>query len=68
MMESFQNGIFIKQKFEAFEAVTGCETANKYYVYERGTDNKKMGQKLIKCKEQSSFLARQCLKGSARPI
>ena len=68
MMESFQNGIFIKQKFEFFEAVSGCETANKYYVYERGQNNKKMGKKLIKCKEKSSFCARQCLKGSARPI
>lgn len=68
MLESFHNGIFIKQKFEAFEAITGCETANKYYVYERGTDNKKMGRKIIKCKEESTFLSRQCLKGSARPI
>ena len=26
-------GAFVKQKFDALEAMTGCEQANKYYIY-----------------------------------
>ena len=61
-------GAYIKQKFEFTEAFTGCETRNKYYVYEAGADGRKLGQKLLKCKEHSDFCARCCLPGSCRPF
>ena len=60
-------GIFIKQKFELIEAQTGCETKNKYYVYEN-QGGKKVGKKLLKCKESSDFCARCCLPGNCRPF
>lgn len=62
-------GIFIKQKFEAFEAVTGCETENKYVVYpttEGGADHAKTV--LFKAKEKSSTINRLCLSGNCRPF
>jgi len=67
MIESF-SGIFIKQKVELLEVVTGCETKNKYYVYERGQDGSKLGKKILKCKESSGCCARNCMSGDCRPF
>jgi hypothetical protein len=49
----------IKQKFEIFEVMTGCETVNRYYVYAKDpkTDDKNI---LFKCKEESGFCMRTC--------
>ncbi|CAD8113117.1 unnamed protein product [Paramecium sonneborni] len=64
-----QDGIFIKQKFELFEALTGFETPNVYKVYPANDQGKKKKQKaLFKCKEKSSTCARICLPGNARPF
>jgi len=61
-------GVFIKQKLEVLEVVTGCETENKYYVYSLGKGGEKKGRKLFKCKEKSSCCARQCMSGDCRPF
>ncbi len=64
-----QKGIFIKQKMEMLEVITGCETENKYNVYsmnKKGTGKK--GHPLFKCKEKSDLCARMCLNGSCRPF
>lgn len=61
-------GVFIKQKLEVLEVVTGCETENKYYVYALGKGGDKKGRKLYKCKEKSSWCARQCMSGDCRPF
>lgn len=48
-------GVYIKQKFELLEAMTGCETENKYVINaadQSGEKAKKM--KLFKAKEKSS--------------
>ena len=63
-----QSGIFIKQKVEWIEAITGCETENKYNVFSLGTDNDHNDQKLFKCKEKSDWCSRNCLNGSCRPF
>lgn len=68
MLESFQYGVFIKQKFELFEALSGCESANKYLVYEMGMDGDRIGTEIFVCKEESSCCSRKCLKGSTRPF
>lgn len=62
------SGIFIKQKFEFMEAVTGCESQNKYYVYERDANGNRKGTKLLKCKESSGCCSRLCLPGDCRPF
>ena len=55
-------GIFVKQKLDLTEVITGCETENKYYVYEKKADKiKKKGKKLWKCKEKSGCYSRNCL-------
>ena len=62
------DGIFIKQKLELLEVVTGCETENKYDVFALNKNGKKKGHRLFKCKEKSSWCARQCLSGDCRPF
>lgn len=49
----------IKQKIEIFEILTGCETANRYYVYVKDPNS---GDKnvIFKCKEQSGCCMRNC--------
>jgi hypothetical protein len=62
------DGIFIKQKMELLEVVSGCETENKYHVFTLDKSGKKKGQRLFKCKEKSSCCARQCMSGDCRPF
>jgi len=55
-------GLFIKQKFELLEAITGCETENKYEVFAADKDgDKKKKLILFKCKEKSGCCERQFL-------
>jgi hypothetical protein len=58
--------VIIKQSVELFEALTGCETPNRYNVFA----HKDSGDwiYLFKCKEISSFCARNCIKPEARPF
>lgn len=55
-------GLFIKQKAEAFEAMTGYETCNKYKVYLTGPDcvRGKDQEAYYKAKEESGCFQRQC--------
>eukprot|EP01016_Furgasonia_blochmanni_P007714 TRINITY_DN13092_c0_g1_i1.p1 TRINITY_DN13092_c0_g1~~TRINITY_DN13092_c0_g1_i1.p1 ORF type:complete len:581 (+),score=45.64 TRINITY_DN13092_c0_g1_i1:195-1937(+) len=61
-------GVFVKQKMELLEVVVGCEMENQYNVYALSQTGDQIGHKLFKCKEKSSFLARQCLSGDCRPF
>lgn len=59
-------GIFVKQKFELLEVLTGCETENKYTVYACDVAGNKEGIPLFKCKERSGCCNRNCLPGDCR--
>lgn len=60
-------GLFVKQKFDLAEVITGCETRNKYYVYwKKGNKVSKKGKKLWKAKEKSGCLSRVCLSNQCR--
>ena len=63
-MDKLRNhpAVFVKQKFEMLEALTGCETENRYKVYGSNENMDKVGDPIFKCKEKSSFLARNCLR------
>jgi len=63
------DGVFIKQKFEIMEALSGCEFPNIYYVYQRNKHDKdkKKGSKIFKYKEKSTFYER-CMTGSCKPF
>lgn len=61
-----EDGVFIKQKFDIMEMMTGCEFPNVYYAYARKGTEKKKGKKEFKYKEKSSFYDR-CLQGSCKP-
>lgn len=71
IFDKLKHGIFIKQKFELLEALTGCETANTYNVFQLGSDgagNPANQVPLFKCKEKSSCCARLCMSGADRPF
>jgi len=63
-----RDGIFIKQKMDLLEMMTGCEQGNTYYVYPLGKDGDKKGKKLYKAKEKSSCFAKQCMSAECRPF
>jgi hypothetical protein len=63
-----RDGVFIKQKIDILEAMTGCEQGNTYYVFPVSKDGNKKGKKLFKCKEKSSCFAKQCMSGECRPF
>jgi hypothetical protein len=62
------SSIFVKQKFEMLEMLTGCETENRYKVYAAGQGLERVGRPIFKCKEKSSFMARNLLRYSIEPI
>ena len=63
------NSCFIKQKFELFEAFTGCETENKYEVFPIAADaGKRKKWPSLVCKQKSSWFNRNCLRADCRPF
>lgn len=60
-------GLFVKQRVEALELVTGFETENKYDVYLTAADCVRgpNQQPYFHAREQSDCFSRQCL-GSSR--
>jgi len=63
-----RDGIFIKQKMDLLEMMTGCEQGNTYLVYPLGKDGDKKGKKLFKAKEKSSCFSKQCMSAECRPF
>lgn len=55
------NQIFVRQEVELLEVLLGCETKNKYLIYDS------MGRQIFYAKEETDCLARQCC-GSKRPF
>jgi hypothetical protein len=48
------NGVFIQQKFDLLEAVTGFERQNKYEIYAADNSGQKLKhQRIFKAKEKS---------------
>jgi len=67
------SGLFVSQKLDLLETITGCEMPNKYYVSALGTgfrndDAKAVGLPFFKCVEKSGWCARQCCHAAARPL
>merc|ERR1739845_233086 len=61
-------GVWIRQKFDIIEEISGCEFPNEYYVYERApNDKKKKGPKIFKYKEKSTYCERQ-MTGGCKPF
>lgn len=61
--------MYIKQKFDALENVTGCEKPNEYKIYPAdGNGNKISNNYIFKCKEKSGWCSRNFLPGSSRPF
>jgi len=63
-----RDGVFIKQKMDFAEVLTGCEVENVYYVFPLSKDGDKKGKKIFKCKEKSGCCAKQCMSAECRPF
>ena len=61
-LESF-TGVIIKQQPEIFEAITGCETPNRYHVFGQTPQGYKY---LFKCMERSHCCMRFCCPSNVR--
>jgi hypothetical protein len=59
--------VFVKQKADIMEAISGYEKANKYKVKEYDPVAKRKGRDLFKAKEKSGCCERQCY-GTLRPF
>jgi hypothetical protein len=58
--------VIIEQKIELMEALTGCETPNRYNVFYIDSEGQK--KFLFKCKEESGWFCRNCVPSSNRPF
>ena len=56
--------VIVEQKIELMEALTGCETPNRYNVFLIDQDRQK--KFLFKCKEESNWFCRNCVPSSNR--
>lgn len=56
-------GVIIRQQPELFEAITGCETPNRYHVYGQTSQGLKY---LFKCMERSDYCTRTCCPSNIR--
>lgn len=61
-------GIYIKQKFDILEAMTGCDTPNRYYVFEQTPSGEAKKKRIFKCKEKSGWCARNCMSSDCKPF
>lgn len=57
-----------KQKVELLEAMSGCETANTYKIYDVADNGKQNGDEIFKVKEKSECCSRVCCPGNCRPF
>ncbi len=48
--------------------MTGCETENRYSIYEADENYRAYPGAIFLCKERSSFFVRNCLSGDCRPF
>ena len=58
--------VIIEQKIELMEALTGCETPNRYNVFY--IDDNEQKKFIFKCKEESGWFCRNCVPSSNRPF
>jgi len=58
--------VIIEQKIELMEALTGCETPNRYNVFY--IDDSGQKKFLFKCKEESGWFCRNCIPSGYRPF
>jgi len=62
---SRSSGAIIRQQIEVYEALTGCETQNRYHVFLQTLDGIKYA---FKCSERSDCCARCCCAPDCRPL
>lgn len=61
-------GMFIKQKMDLMEVISGCDTPNKYLVHELQPSGGKKKKEIFRCKEVSGCCARNCMSSDCKPF
>ena len=68
ILDVLKNGVYIKQKMDLLEVVTGLNMANTYYVFELTPTGEAFRTLIFECKETSNFVDRNCGGGGCRAI
>ena len=68
ILMSIPIGVCIKQQIDLMEVLTGCDTANKYFVHEQTDQGVPKKKAILKCKEDSSCCARNCMSADCKPF
>ena len=70
IFDALHNGIFVKQKFDMLELVTGCNREKKFYVYDHSPNSEAQKDSLVyfSCKESSGCCARNCMTSATKPL
>jgi len=63
-----REGLFVKQRINWAEAITGCEQANSYQVFGINKEGDKKGKALLECKEKSNCCIRLFCSPACRPF
>jgi hypothetical protein len=61
-------GIFVRQKIDWTEAITGCDQPNTYQVFGINSQGEKKGDALFICQEKSNCCIRQFCSPACRPL
>src|SRR3990167_7448006 len=69
LLHNNNDGIFISQKFDLLEAVTGWQVPTIHRVYEGSNDPKnRPSRQIFTCREYSDICARQCMSAACKPF
>jgi hypothetical protein len=68
IFSTISTGIFMKQKFQMLEAVTGCTVPHAYFVYEEMAQGGAKKKPIFRCTEDSSWCVRNCMSPACKPF
>lgn len=68
ILNSVPYGLYVKQKPDYLEHLTGCDRQNKYKVYPADGSGDKGKQEILYCKETSEYCDRACASPECRGI
>lgn len=68
LLNAVPYGLYIKQKADFLEQMTGCDRQNKYKVYQSDNSGQRNGKEILYCKETSNCCDRLCVSSECRAI
>lgn len=68
LLNSLPHGLYVKQKPDYLEQMTGCDRQNEYKVYNSDNSGKQAGHEILYCRETSGYCDRACASAECRGI